>query len=299
MSGETARRHAQHWALLALCGLLLLMSGTSFAAPDRPGDAKASPGVQADQACEALLLKIEKQISDGHTATPPDDNALLTWQSVITRVEPATPETLHALQDFVARATYRQAVEHAAGRRTVEVDLKLFEGLASELISRATASLGNQAARSDAPAAPEMPVAATSPGAISADAPAVATGIADKQGPARPAAPDTMLVLAEPAARAPAQDTAMAAALMRRGDAMVAIKDISAARKFYESAADAGSAAAALALAKTFDPAYLETLGVVGLRPDPATAAAWYRKAAALGDRDAETRLRTLARSIN
>ena len=290
VSGEIARRHRQHLSLLALCALPLLTAGKSFAAPDRPGDAQASPAVQADQACEALLLKIEKQISDGHTAAPPDDNALLTWRSVITRSEPATPETLRALQDFVARATNRQAAEHAAGRRTVEVDLKLFEGLASELISRATASLGNQAAKSDTQAATPPP------GATPTDAPAAdAAGVADGRDPGHPAVPDTALALAEPSAPAPAIE----ASLMRRGDAMLAIKDISAARKLYESAADAGSAPAALALAKTFDPAYLDTLGVVGLRPDPASAAAWYRKAAALGDRDAEARLRTLARSTN
>ena len=91
----------------------------------------------------------------------------------------------------------------------------------------------------------------------------------------------------------------MAASLMRRGDAMLALRDISAARKLYESAADAGSAAGATALARTYDPGYLPNLGVVGLQPDPASAAVWYRKAAALGDRDAETRLRTLARSVN
>ncbi len=56
-----------------------------------------------------------------------------------------------------------------------------------------------------------------------------------------------------------------------RGDAMLAIKDISAARKFYEYAANAGSARAAAALAGTYDPAILINLGAVGVRPDPGT----------------------------
>ncbi len=310
MPGEAARTRAHHWALVALCAGPLLTAGASFAAPSSPENAQSVPVVPADHECEVLLLKVEKQISDGRTATPPDDNALLTWQSVITRVEPASPGTLRALQDFETRLSYREAQEHAAGRRTVEVDLKLFEGLASELISRGAASLSshpvadNPAPESAAPARQESLAATPDTSNGAPDAP-----VADKAPASPPAAPaktpaDTLLALADPPApqstHAPtAQDQAMAASLMRRGDAMLALRDISAARKLYESAADAGSAAGATALARTYDPGYLPNLGVVGLQPDPASAAVWYRKAAALGDRDAETRLRTLARSVN
>jgi TPR repeat protein len=86
----------------------------------------------------------------------------------------------------------------------------------------------------------------------------------------------------------------VAAIYISRGNAMLALKDISAARKFYEYAADAGSPAAAMALARTLDPAYLADLGVVGLRPDPALAAVWYRRAAVLGAPDAKARLQAL-----
>ncbi len=315
MPGGAARRRAHHWALVALCASPLLTAAVCFAAPSSPEKEQSLPAVPPDHECEALLTKVQKQISDGRTATPPDDNALLTWQSVITRVEPASPATQRALQDFVTRLAYREAEEHAAGRRTVEVDLKLFEGLASELISRGAASLSSQpaadkaAAESDTPERPES-LAAASAGAASNGAPATPDTPTAEKDPANPSAapadtpPDTSLALADPSARpstnAPvARDTAMAASLVRRGDAMLAIKDISAARKLYEFAADAGSAAGATALARTYDPAYLATLGVVGQRPDPAAAAVWYRKAAALGDRDAETRLRMLARSAN
>jgi TPR repeat protein len=91
-----------------------------------------------------------------------------------------------------------------------------------------------------------------------------------------------------------AQEQAAAAAFASRGDAMLAIKDISAARAFYEYAANAGSARAAVALAETYDPAFLNQLGALGPRPNPAMAADWYRKAVALGDRGADARLRTL-----
>jgi hypothetical protein len=138
-----ARRRAHHWALVALCASPVL-AGASFAAPSSPGNAQSLPAVPADHECEALLFKVEKQISDGRTVTPPDDNALVTWQSVITRVEHVSPATQRALQDFVTRSAYRAAEEHAAGRLTVEVDLELFEGLASELISRGAASLSSE-----------------------------------------------------------------------------------------------------------------------------------------------------------
>ncbi|MFC7541617.1 hypothetical protein ACFQU2_22110 [Siccirubricoccus deserti] len=74
----------------------------------------------------------------------------------------------------------------------------------------------------------------------------------------------------------------MLAALMRRGDALLATGDVSGARRFYERAAEAGSAEAARAAGRTHDPAALAALGARGIRPDPQAAAAWYRRAEAL-----------------
>jgi hypothetical protein len=86
-----------------------------------------------------------------------------------------------------------------------------------------------------------------------------------------------------------AQGSTTATLYANRGDEMLALKDISAARKFYEYAANAGSARAATALARTFDATFIAQLGVVGLKPDKALAAAWYNKAAALEDPHSET----------
>ena len=107
-------------------------------------------------------------------------------------------------------------------------------------------------------------------------------------------APNTAVLAIPPATRPlSAPGSAMAAFYATRGDAMLALKDISAARKFYEYAANAGSARAAIALARTFDAAFVARLGVVGLKPDPELAAAWYQKAAALGDPGSGTPLPT------
>ena len=74
------------------------------------------------------------------------------------------------------------------------------------------------------------------------------------------------------------------AALMKRGDELLRIGDISAARLAYERAAAGGSARAMTALGMTYDPSFLSRTNARGIRPDPAVAAEWYRKAAALGD---------------
>lgn len=114
----------------------------------------------------------------------------------------------------------------------------------------------------------------------------VGTTTAAPPGPAAAHDPAGADVAAAPQSAPPAP--AMAEFYAVRGDAMLAHKDISAARKFYEFAANAGSARAAVALAKTYDPAFAGQLGEVGLRPDAELAAAWYRKAEQLGGRSAQ-----------
>lgn len=101
-----------------------------------------------------------------------------------------------------------------------------------------------------------------------------------------PSPPPPGSIIAAP--RAPRADPVLLTALIRRGDALLAVGDISAARRFYERAAEAGSAAAAEAAGLTHDPARLATLGARGLRADPAAAAAWYQRAAAMRLQDGD-----------
>ena len=75
---------------------------------------------------------------------------------------------------------------------------------------------------------------------------------------------------------------------------MLAVGDVSAARRLYERAADAGSGEAAAAAGKTYDPSILALIGAVGIRPDPEQAASWYRRAVALGDQQAARWLKEL-----
>ena len=77
---------------------------------------------------------------------------------------------------------------------------------------------------------------------------------------------------------------------------VLAIGDIASARLLYETAAAGGSARGALLAGRTLDPKYLRSLGTRGVTGDPARAAAWYEKAAELGDDSATALLEALGR---
>jgi TPR repeat protein len=87
------------------------------------------------------------------------------------------------------------------------------------------------------------------------------------------------------------------ALMMKSGADLMANGDISAARLMYQRAAEAGEAAAALALAETYDPLVLRRVNPKGgITPDVAQAHAWYEKAKDLGSAVAPERLERLAR---
>jgi hypothetical protein len=87
---------------------------------------------------------------------------------------------------------------------------------------------------------------------------------------------------------------AQAVRLMKRGDEQLAQGGVAQARLFYERAAEAGLAEAAMALAATYDAAELGRLGVLGLQPDRNAARRWYERARQLGAAEAEQRLTRL-----
>ena len=83
--------------------------------------------------------------------------------------------------------------------------------------------------------------------------------------------------------------------LMQQGEQFVASGDLVAARLVYQRAAEAGNAAAALALGATFDPAVLAKIGVSGMGADVEKARTWYEKAKEFGSPEAPRRLEMLA----
>lgn len=80
--------------------------------------------------------------------------------------------------------------------------------------------------------------------------------------------------------------------LLARGDSLLGFRDFSAARLFYERAANAGNGQAAVRLGQTYDPSFLEWAQLRFVRGDAAAAAFWYRRARELGVSDAGTLLK-------
>jgi TPR repeat protein len=78
------------------------------------------------------------------------------------------------------------------------------------------------------------------------------------------------------------------AALVSRGDQLLATRDIVNARLFYERAAASGNALGALRLGMSFDPGFVAQFGLQKTFGDPAQAITWYQRALGLGHPDAE-----------
>jgi len=85
------------------------------------------------------------------------------------------------------------------------------------------------------------------------------------------------------------------ASLRKVGEELFANRDVASARLMLLRAAGAADARAALALAKTYDPAALGDLGLRGAFADPAMARTWYEKAREFWSTEAQHRLDMLA----
>lgn len=84
--------------------------------------------------------------------------------------------------------------------------------------------------------------------------------------------------------------------LLARGDLLLDTGDFDAAREVYRTAAEAGSAGAALKLGQTYDPAEVDRLGMTRKVADEAMARRWYELARSLGSTLANDRLSTMGR---
>jgi len=126
------------------------------------------------------------------------------------------------------------------------------------------------------------PIVAPTPVAPAPDtAPTVAM-----TGPATPPA--------EPRASALKISAGEISSLLTRGDSLFGVRDVTSARLYYERAADAGDAQAALRLGETYDPSFLAGARLNEVRGDPVVATRWYRRARELGNPEAEILLKSL-----
>jgi hypothetical protein len=216
---------------------------------------------QTNENIKVLLQKIEQQVSSGHTMAPAGDCAVDTWAHVLQAI-PTTdsPYVRGVLTDFVTEARSRAAEAMRTGNMIGAGDLSVFADQANGLLARSSeAARPGGAERPPGEAALKFePLAASLPPLPPSDA-----------APTRPS-PNT-------SGRIPGGQTAGAAFALpqtavrasvaefytARGDQLLAARDISAARTFYEYAVNAGSARAATTLARTYDADFVARLGVV------------------------------------
>jgi hypothetical protein len=123
---------------------------------------------------------------------------------------------------------------------------------------------------------------------------------AETAAPAEPVAPpaETALQGVSVAATGDKASTPLPAkqitALLAQGDEFVRTRDIASARLLYERAADTGNGRAALRMGESFDPAFLDRIGIYRMAGDRQLALSWYRRARDLGDAEAAQLLEKL-----
>jgi hypothetical protein len=135
-------------------------------------------------------------------------------------------------------------------------------------------------------------VRATPPTAPAAIAPVTPPPVAVYAAPAA----TTAAAAPTPALEPSALDAGEIERLVKRGEDYLAHGDIAAARLVLGRAVEARDAHAALSLAETYDPVVLRRLNVLGFKPDPGQARAWYERAAGYGSAEASRRLDALRR---
>lgn len=145
------------------------------------------------------------------------------------------------------------------------------------------------------PAAPPpmAPTAAPPP----APPPSAVASPAEAPGAASPSSDAPPSVALAPNSPAPPAANNLVDMLIRRGDELLKLRDIAAARLLYERAALSGNAHAAMLAGKTYDPLFFAEAGVSGIVADRSKALEWYGAAAALGDGEAAARTEKLRNS--
>ena len=96
------------------------------------------------------------------------------------------------------------------------------------------------------------------------------------------------------ASGAPARAISEGILMRHRGEQLLRLGDVSAARRFFERAIALGDRDASTGLGKTYDPLFIAEIGSRGVAADVAMALQSYRSAAAIGNEEAQTRMGSL-----
>lgn len=158
---------------------------------------------------------------------------------------------------------------------------------------------GPTASASPAAAQQPPPVASAAlPPSVSdamAQMPAASMAVAAVASPVTMPASAVASGTAKPESTRAAADRPELLGLVARAEGLVKQGDFASARLLLRRAAEARSAAAALALGATYDPSVLKKIGAVGTVPDTAQARQWYARAVDLGSSEAQRRLDAMA----
>ncbi|WP_428484708.1 hypothetical protein [Rhodopila sp.] len=235
------------------------------------------PAAAASPTFEELLARAKAQAAAGHRWAPSGDNM---------------GETVVTLLDMFPAATPTQITELLALlKNDPQQPFPDTQGLAPPV----------ESAPANRPPAPG-PVASTDATELSVPlhstpTPVAGTGAAagDFTMHSAPAMPAPAASQPQLSAKLVTRPTARAIELYNQGRAAEQRGDISAARRFYLSAAQMDDAAAALSLGRLYDPAYVDQTAVGGIDADPALARLWYERATALGDPEAGPLLEVLS----
>ena len=234
------------------------------------------PAFAEDRTFASLLARAEAQAAAGHRWAPPGDNVTETVVDMMNLISSATPEQLSELAALLEdppkpspsptpRDDVRTAIAPPAAQRTPVIP-----------------SFTPAQPLALAPAAPAL--VATTPVRPAVSPQAIETAAAVPLQP--PVRPGSQL---SPASGPRAKE------LLSRGQAAERLGDVSAARRFYSTAAQQGDPTAARSLGRLYDPVYLRQAALGGIDPNPELARYWYEQATVLGDAEAGPLLKSMS----
>jgi hypothetical protein len=291
------------FATYSMLGVTFLLCSVGFVA----GQETHASGIAADSQIASFLTKIETGLKENQL--PYSAGLLDMLVSAKMLMPDATPEGMRLVQNFPGRLIALADQESRTGELAKSMNMRVFADSAAPFIGQKPEQFAI------------APQAAASPTPVASAAPLVSDGhkiVADQQQiamvqPTKIVPKDDVTIVpglqqnvaaAKPMAHAkptvpPVIDLAMQHTLLDRGDTLLTLGDILAARLLYQRAAESGVAIAAFKLANTYDSAFLvEHQDLRSVRPDLQQAAMWYRKAQELGEPHAEQRLNALSEQL-
>ena len=279
-------------AILRALATYSILGAMGAAAPAQFIAAQEPKAVAADAEIASLLTNIENGLKDSQAASSAKLLEMLVSAKGL--LPSASPEGARLMRDFPDRLMKVANHERDTGELAKSINLQVFADSAVSFVTEQKPVATAQPIAKVVPAEP-APTKVVPPEALPARTdpqvamvqpvmppmPAKPTPVAPKPSVTAPVAPQRPL-------------SAMEQTVLQRGDTMMSLGDISAARLLYQYAANAGVGIAAYKLANTYDSDFLAEHNLRGVRSDREQATIWYRKAQEMGEPRAQERLKVM-----